>query len=569
MNMIIYAGILTIFLIWAHKTLLQYHAQGSVNTQDTLVSNEVYKYKSSTNQKIFYTLLLYLTCYGFISLNLWFYQSFYINNTASTIAYNIASFQSKQIKNENIADKPMSYTEQSGLGMKNTIELISPNRVKTRFIDVAGLSEAKEDIQDIIQFLQNPKIFSRLGAKAPKGLIMSGPPGTGKTLLARALAGESNVSFIAASGAQFEEEYIGVGAARVRQLFKLGRKHAPCVIFIDEIDALAFKRSSGKTSPWIAQTVNQLLTEMDGLNEDHNSGVIVVAASNRIGALDPAILRSGRFDRHVKLELPTLQERDAILKVHLQKIKFDPKTRPNILAKITIGFSGADLANLINESAIDATKKNKLFVDMSSFEIAKERMILGNMRKSIKMDKKETKLIAYHEAGHAMISMFLAKYETVYKATIIPRGISLGHTTYHPQHDKYSYSKQYLEHSIATSLGGRVAEEIVFGHNGTTTGAEDDFTTVTDIAYKMVTKWGFSKRLGILNDPEMKLIDKKIIECEVQKILKRSYKLANFILSDNEDKLHHLANELLNRETLSGKEIKIIIGPIKNYQSNN
>ena len=545
MERLFIASLLMIFLIWAHRALTRNYS--SPNHQNVTTNDW-------SAQKILITTLLYLGCYLLVSLAIW------SHNKHQQMYYNKFLLAQKEFV-ENTENKNFNNQKNNDF-----FDFLTADQVKTRFTDVAGMQEAKEEINDIIDFLKNPKKYSRLGAKTPKGLIMYGPPGTGKTLLARAMAGEAQVPFISVSGSQFEEEYIGVGAARVRQLFTLARKHAPCIIFIDEIDTVAFKRNSGKNQPWLAQTINQLLSEMDGLNDTRNSGIMVIAASNRMEVLDPAILRPGRFDRHVKLDLPTLQERKAILAIHLRNVKIDEKVNIETLAKMTTGSSGADLASIVNEAAIDATKKNKPFVDMPSFEMAKDRMMLGNKRQSIQMSDAEKKVTAYHESGHALVSLFLSAHDPIYKITITPRGMSLGHTAYQPQADKYSYSKQYIEHTIASALGGRVAEELLFEDKGITTGAENDFKVATELAYKMVTQWGFSKRLGILNDPDMNFIDKEVIEKEVQEILNRNYQLAKDILIKNKAKLVDLSNALLEHETLDAEEIRKIAGNVQKIQ---
>jgi cell division protease FtsH len=456
-----------------------------------------------------------------------------------------------------------------GNSINNFIDIIAPNKVNTKFTDVAGMLETKEEVEDVIHFLRSPEQFTRLGAKAPKGVLMYGPPGTGKTLLARAIAGEAGVTFIAVSGAQFEEEYVGVGAGRVRQLFQLARNHAPCIMFIDEIDAVAFKRNSGKNAPWLAQTVNQLLTEMDGLDELKNAGIVVVAATNRLEALDQAILRPGRFDRQLRLELPTLLERKAILRVHLKKIKHHNKLDVDQLAKLSMGFSGAELANLVNEAAISATKKHKPNVEQSDFDYARDRLLLGSRRSAVQLSDKEKRITAYHEAGHALVAISLDGHDPVTKITIAPRGKALGYTAFQPQTEKHAYSRRYLENTIAVTLGGRIAESLIFGEDEITTGAENDFKHATELTHNMVTRWGFSKRLSVLNDPEMRLVNKSIIEKEMQQILEHNYKIAKTILQNNLPKLHKIAAALLEHETLEAEDVKKLLAgmPSVNHPS--
>lgn len=443
---------------------------------------------------------------------------------------------------------------------KNRTRVIPANEINTKFTDVAGMIEAKDEVQDIIHFLQNPEEFGRLGAKPPKGVLLYGEPGTGKTLLARAIAGEANVSFIAVSGSEFDEEYVGVGAARVRQLFETARANAPCIIFIDEIDALAHKRHAQDPS-WSAQTVNQLLAEMDGLDTSKNEGIVLIGASNRLQAMDPAILRPGRLDRHIKLDIPTVSEREEILNVYLNKIKLSSKVKAATIAKMTPGFSGAELANLVNEAAIIATKSKKDVVDMDAFEQAKDRVILGSKREALKVTAKARKITAYHEAGHALVGQILgSEFNPLYKVTITPRGPSLGHTSFEPSDEEYSYSLNQIEARIATQLAGRLAEEIIFGEQNITTGAENDLKSATSLAYNMVTRWGYSKRIGLIaNSDDIDFIPKEVIEQEVQAIINRNHERAKQILLQNRSKLDKLATELLEHETLDGQQVRMIL----------
>ena len=442
---------------------------------------------------------------------------------------------------------------------KHRIETLQWEAIKTRFKDVAGMTEVKSEVMEIVDFLKNPKAFTKLGAKAPKGVLLYGPPGTGKTLLARAIAGESGVNFISVSGSQFEEEYVGVGAARVRALFKMARSNAPCIIFIDEIDSLAAKRSRHDLSS-VIQTLNQLLSEMDGLSEEKNSGVIVLAATNRMQSLDSAILRPGRFDRRVRVDLPTFPEREAILKVHTKKVKAVKKLNLQKIAKMTPGFSGADLANLVNEATIYATKQKQKSVDFQAFEHAKEKVVLGAKKGSVILNKKERKLVAYHEAGHALVASLLPDHEPLYKITIAPRGHALGYTSFEPKQDYHMQSKTELESQIAVCFGGRIAESLIFGEAFSTTGAENDFQQATEIAYAMVTRWGFSKQVGPMHyDAGQDIIQKNVVAQEVKIILDRNYQRAKELLLNNKDKLEAIANALLDHETISAQEVNKIL----------
>ena len=503
---------------------------------------------------------IFLLCYSFVT----------VVNKYAQFNVLIKYLQNDRLNKQNQDSTAEDLSAQSAMTKKLTqgyFEVLHPRQVKTVFADVAGLYEAKDELSDLIRFLNDPKDFQRLGAKPPKGILLYGEPGTGKTMLARALAGEAGVSFIATSGSQFEEEYVGVGAARIRELFKLAREQAPCVVFIDEIDSIAFKRHTKNNPAWSAQAVNQLLTEMDGLNDHINKGILIVAASNRIDALDSAILRPGRLDRHIKLDLPTQIERKEIFSIYLNKITTDPNVNAEKLAKITTGFSSAELANLVNEAAIDATKNNKSNVDLGSFEVAKDRFVLGSTRKATIMSDKDKKITAYHEAGHALVGYLLPEHNPIYKVTIAPRGPSLGHTNFQPLEDTHTHSKQQLENIIASNLGGRIAEELVFGKNNTTTGAENDLHTATKLAHNMVTKWGYSEKLGLIYsaDRELDFISDEVIEAEVKLILKDAYKKANTLLMKNKDKLHKLAKALLEKETLDKSQVAEILGKEAEY----
>ncbi len=456
---------------------------------------------------------------------------------------------------------------------KSRAKLLSEGSPKVTFADVSGADEAKVELQEVIEFLKEPQKFQRLGGKIPKGVLLLGPPGTGKTLLARAVAGEAGVPFLSISGADFVEMFVGVGASRVRDLFEQAKKNAPCIVFIDEIDAVGRHRGAGLGGGHDEreQTLNQLLVEMDGFEQ--NNGVIIMAATNRPDVLDPALLRPGRFDRQVVVDRPDLRGREGILRVHTRKVPLDPNVDLTILAKGTPGLSGADLANLVNEAALLAARRNADKVTMADFENAKDKVMMGVERKSVLISEEEKKITSYHECGHVLVAKKLPEADPVHKVTIIPRGRALGVTTYLPIDEKHTYSKEYLEAMIAYALGGRAAEEIVF--NRITTGAGNDIERATDIARKMVCDWGMSEKLGPLkygagehevflgrdyaqqktySDTTGRLIDE-----EIRSIVERGMQRAESILRENEDSLHRIAAALLERETLEGAEIDIIL----------
>lgn len=550
----IYIGLILFLLIAFNILSKTVH----VNTADTTSKKFIFHAKNlmlSASKQILLAIISFFFCYGFVM----FYENSIYNNRSNqvTTTNNNSSSNIERNKSDESESKPMATDKNI-----NNIRVIPAEQITTKFADVAGLHEAKDEVQDIIRFLQNPKEFSRLGAKAPKGILLYGEPGTGKTLLARAIAGESNVSFIAVSGSEFDEEYVGVGAARVRQLFETARYNAPCIIFIDEMDALAHKRHSDDPA-WAAQTINQLLTEMDGLDDVKNAGIVVIGASNRIDAMDPAVLRPGRLDRHIKLELPTLAERQEVISIYLNKITINSDVQAKAIAKMTPGFSGADLANLVNEATIIATKQNKKSVDMQDFDVAKDRVILGSKREAMKVTAKTRKTTAYHEAGHALVGYMLKPdHNPIYKVTITPRGPSLGHTSFEPSDEEYSLSLSQIEAMIATQLAGRIAEEIIFGEQNITTGAENDLKQATNLAHSMVTRWGYSKRVGLIHHGKSTdFIPKDVIEQEVQAIIARNYARAKQILIQNQTKLDALAKALLERETLDAKEVKAVLGP--------
>ena len=458
---------------------------------------------------------------------------------------------------------------------KSKAKLLSEARGKVTFNDVAGIEEAKEEVEEIVEFLRDPRKFRRLGGKIPKGALLIGPPGTGKTLLARAIAGEADVPFFTISGSDFVEMFVGVGASRVRDMMEQGKKNAPCIIFIDEIDAVGRSRGAGLGggNDEREQTLNQLLVEMDGF--DTNEGVIIIAATNRPDVLDPALLRPGRFDRQVVVPNPDIIGREAILKIHAKKITTGPDVKLRTIARGTPGFSGADLANLVNESALLAARKNKRIVTMSDIEEAKDKVMMGAERRSMVMTEEDKKLTAYHEGGHAVVAFNEKASDPIHKATIIPRGRALGVVWTLPERDKHSHSREYLEANISKAMGGRVAEELIFGHDKVTSGASSDIQMATKLAKDMVTRFGMSKDLGPLsygeNEEEVFLgrsitrqqhmseETAKKVDMEVKKLVDEGYEKAKKILTTKIEDLHKLAKALLVYETLSGEEIKDLL----------
>ena len=462
---------------------------------------------------------------------------------------------------------------------KSRARLLGEDQVNVSFQDVAGVEEAKEEVGEIVDFLKDPSKFQRLGGKIPRGVLMVGSPGTGKTLLARAIAGEAKVPFFTISGSDFVEMFVGVGASRVRDMFEQGKKHAPCIIFIDEIDAVGRHRGAGLGGGHDEreQTLNQLLVEMDGF--EGNEGVIVIAATNRPDVLDPALLRPGRFDRQVVVPLPDIRGREQILKVHMRKVPLDKDVNPSIIARGTPGFSGADLANLVNEAALFAARANQRSVDMDKFEKAKDKILMGAERKSMVMSNSEKNLTAFHEAGHAIVGLLVPSHDPVYKVTIIPRGRALGVTMFLPEEDRYSYSKERLESSISSLFGGRIAEQLTYGNDSVTTGASNDIQRATEIARNMVTKWGLSEKLGPLTYSEEegevflghsvtqhKVVSDEtahIIDEEIRFIIDRNYKRAEQILTDNMEKLGLMAKALMKYETIDADQINdIMLGKV-------
>ena len=458
---------------------------------------------------------------------------------------------------------------------KSKARMLTEDQVKVNFADVAGCEEAKEEVKELVDFLKDPSKFQKLGGKIPKGVLMVGPPGTGKTLLARAIAGEAKVPFFTISGSDFVEMFVGVGASRVRDMFEQAKKHAPCIIFIDEIDAVGRHRGAGLGGGHDEreQTLNQLLVEMDGF--EGNEGVIVIAATNRPDVLDPALLRPGRFDRQVVVGLPDILGREQILKVHLRKVPMADDVSALVIARGTPGFSGADLANLVNEAALFAARADKRLVDMDDMEKAKDKIMMGAERRSMAMKEDEKRLTAYHEAGHAIVGLKVPSHDPVYKVSIIPRGRALGVTMFLPEEDRYSHSKEHLESQISSLFGGRIAEAIIFGDNSVTTGASNDIMRATDIARNMVTKWGLSDRMGPLaygEDEGEVFLGRSVtqhkamsddtahaIDEEIRSLIDNNYDRAEAILKDNMDKLHAMADALMKFETIDSEQIADIM----------
>ena len=458
---------------------------------------------------------------------------------------------------------------------KSRARLLEEDQVKVTFADVAGVEEAKEDVAEMVDFLKDPSKFQKLGGKIPRGALMVGPPGTGKTLLARAIAGEAKVPFFTISGSDFVEMFVGVGASRVRDMFEQAKKHAPCIIFIDEIDAVGRHRGAGLGGGHDEreQTLNQLLVEMDGF--EGNEGIIVIAATNRPDVLDPALLRPGRFDRQIVVGLPDVRGREQILRVHVKRVPCADDVEIKYLARGTPGFSGADLANLVNEAALFAARKNKRSVEMEDFEKAKDKILMGAERKSMVMTDEEKRLTAFHEAGHAIVGRTMPEHDPVYKLSIMPRGRALGITMFLPERDQYSASKQKLESQIASLFGGRIAEEIVFGREKVTTGASNDIERATNLARNMVTRWGLSERLGPLAYMEEegevflgrsvtkhKSVSEEtahLIDEEIRSVIDRNYDRAEKILKENIDKMRLMADALVKYETIDRLQIDDIM----------
>ena len=453
---------------------------------------------------------------------------------------------------------------------KSKAKMLTEKQGKVTFEDVAGIDEAREELEEIVEFLRDPQRFSKLGGQIPKGALLVGSPGTGKTLLARAIAGEAGVPFFTISGSDFVEMFVGVGASRVRDMFEQAKKNAPCIVFIDEIDAVGRHRGHGlgNSNDEREQTLNQLLVEMDGF--EANEGIIIIAATNRPDVLDPALLRPGRFDRQVVVPVPDIEGREKILAVHMRKVPLAPDVNARTIARGTPGFSGADLANLVNEAALLAARRKKRLVAMQEFEDAKDKVMMGAERRSMVMTEDEKKMTAYHEAGHALVGINEAASDPIHKATIIPRGRALGMVMRLPERDNYSYHRDKMHADLAVAMGGRVAEEIIFGHDKVSSGASSDIQYATKLARNMVTKWGMSEKLGPLQYEESQEgylgmgqtartmgsgETNKLIDSEIRSLVEGAHKRATDILKTQEDKLHLLAQALLEYETLTGEEI--------------
>ncbi|MFN6264465.1 MAG: ATP-dependent zinc metalloprotease FtsH [Chromatiaceae bacterium] len=454
---------------------------------------------------------------------------------------------------------------------KSRARLMGEDQIKTTFADVAGCDEAKEEVTELVDYLKDPSRFQKLGGRIPKGVLMVGPPGTGKTLLAKAIAGEAKVPFFTISGSDFVEMFVGVGASRVRDMFEQAKKAAPCIIFIDEIDAVGRQRGAGLGGGHDEreQTLNQMLVEMDGF--DGNEGIIVIAATNRPDVLDPALLRPGRFDRQVVVGLPDVRGREQILKVHMRKVPLGDGVDASLIARGTPGFSGADLANLVNEAALFAARNNRRVVSMDEFEKAKDKIMMGTERRSMVMTEKEKEMTAYHEAGHAIVGRLVPEHDPVYKVSIIPRGRALGVTMYLPEQDRYSHSKRFLESMISSLFGGRIAEEIIYGSEAVSTGASNDIERATNLARKMVTQWGFSEKLGpllyaeeegevflgrsVTKNKHMSEDTVKMIDHEIRDFIDRNYVRAKELIEANIDILHAMKDCLMQYETIDAKQI--------------
>ncbi|HKT85789.1 MAG TPA: ATP-dependent zinc metalloprotease FtsH [Novosphingobium sp.] len=457
---------------------------------------------------------------------------------------------------------------------KSKAKLLTERSGRVTFADVAGIDEAREELEEIVEFLRDPSRFSKLGGQIPKGALLVGSPGTGKTLLARAIAGEAGVPFFTISGSDFVEMFVGVGASRVRDMFEQAKKNAPCIVFIDEIDAVGRHRGHGlgNSNDEREQTLNQLLVEMDGF--EANEGIIIIAATNRPDVLDPALLRPGRFDRQVVVPVPDIDGREKILEVHMKKVPLAPDVNPRVIARGTPGFSGADLANLVNEAALLAARRNKRLVAMQEFEDAKDKVMMGAERRSMVMTDDEKKMTAYHEAGHAIVSINEPASDPIHKATIIPRGRALGMVMRLPERDSYSYHRDKMLANLSVAMGGRVAEELIFGHDKVSSGASSDIQYATSLARNMVTKWGMSDKLGPLQYEEsqegylgmvgsQRLMasdeTNKVIDSEIRGLVDNAHARATQILRDQHEQLHLLAQAMLEYETLSGEEIKELL----------
>ena len=472
---------------------------------------------------------------------------------------------------------------------KSKARLLSEDQIKTTFADVAGCDEAKEEVSELVDYLRDPSRFQKLGGRIPSGVLMVGQPGTGKTLLAKAIAGEAKVPFFTISGSDFVEMFVGVGASRVRDMFEQAKKSAPCIIFIDEIDAVGRQRGAGMGGGHDEreQTLNQMLVEMDGF--EGNEGVIVIAATNRPDVLDPALLRPGRFDRQVTVGLPDIRGREQILKVHMRKVPLGDDVKASVIARGTPGFSGADLANLVNEAALFAARSERRVVGMAEFEKAKDKIMMGSERRSMVMDDAEKEMTAYHEAGHAIVGRLVPDHDPVYKVSIMPRGRALGVTMYLPEQDRFSHSKQHLESNISSLYGGRIAEEMIYGFDKVSTGASNDIERATQLARKMVTQWGLSEKMGPMlfaeeegevflgrtSSKSLNMSDDtaQAIDAEIKAFIDRNYQRAEKILKDNEDILHAMKDALMEWETIDANQVddlmnRTTVRPPADFDSN-
>jgi cell division protease FtsH len=462
---------------------------------------------------------------------------------------------------------------------KSKARLLGEDQIKTTFADVAGCDEAKEEVSELVDYLKDPSRFQKLGGRIPSGVLMVGQPGTGKTLLAKAIAGEAKVPFFTISGSDFVEMFVGVGASRVRDMFEQAKKSAPCIIFIDEIDAVGRQRGAGMGGGHDEreQTLNQMLVEMDGF--EGNEGVIVIAATNRPDVLDPALLRPGRFDRQVTVGLPDIRGREQILKVHMRKVPLGDDVKASVIARGTPGFSGADLANLVNEAALFAARSARRVVGMAEFEKAKDKIMMGSERRSMVMTEKEKEMTAYHEAGHAIVGRLVPDHDPVYKVSIMPRGRALGVTMYLPEQDRFSHSKQHLESNISSLYGGRIAEEMIYGFDKVSTGASNDIERATQLARKMVTQWGFSEKMGPMlfaeeegevflgrtSSKSLNMSDEtaRAIDEEIKAFVNRNYDRAATILKENEDILHAMKDALMEYETIDALQVDDLMNRTK------
>ena len=462
---------------------------------------------------------------------------------------------------------------------KSKARLLGEDQIKTTFADVAGCDEAKEEVSELVDYLKDPSRFQKLGGRIPSGVLMVGQPGTGKTLLAKAIAGEAKVPFFTISGSDFVEMFVGVGASRVRDMFEQAKKAAPCIIFIDEIDAVGRQRGAGMGGGHDEreQTLNQMLVEMDGF--EGNEGVIVIAATNRPDVLDPALLRPGRFDRQVTVGLPDIRGREQILKVHMRKVPLGDDVKASVIARGTPGFSGADLANLVNEAALFAARSARRVVGMAEFEKAKDKIMMGSERRSMVMTESEKEMTAYHEAGHAIVGRLVPDHDPVYKVSIMPRGRALGVTMYLPEQDRFSHSKQHLESNISSLYGGRIAEEMIYGFEKVSTGASNDIERATQLARKMVTQWGFSQKMGPMlfaeeegevflgrtSSKSLNMSDEtaRAIDEEIKEFVNRNYERAATILKENEDILHAMKDALMEYETIDALQVDDLMNRTK------